>query len=434
MFTPPSVAYSIVLKRLEGVFYGWRIVGVALLVLTLTSLVVFQGLGIFLVALERQFGWSRAALSGAFSLGRAQGAVMGPLEGFFIDRFGPRRMVLIGYVVMGIGFILFSIVQELWQFYAAFFVVTMGAGLGSWMAMISTVNNWFLRKRALAMSIVLSGTHIGGFLVPAMALGIESHGFEKVTLVIGVILLAIAIPVSRVMRSFPEEYGLRPDGVTEERNPAPTKVNEAPPNPEVDFTPRQAVKTRAFWLIAAAHIGNAPPMITMAIHLGPKLTDSGLSLSMAGVVIATFTATALPAQVFAGYLGDRISKPKLISLFLCLQGVSLVLIATTDALHWAFIFAVLFGIAFGGRLPLLFSIRGDYFGRKAFATITGFSQLPSNLLMIVGPLFAGYMFDRTGSYFVPIITIACVSFFGALMILPAKKPSLIQTQGIVGSE
>ena len=435
MFLSPAVVYAKVSKRVHGVFYGWWLTGVVLLVLTLTSLVVFQGLGIFLVALERQFGWSRAALSGAFSLGRAQGALMGPIEGFLIDRFGPRRMVLIGYTVMGIGFILFSFVQELWQFYGAFFVITMGAGLGSWLPMISAVNNWFLRRRALAMSIAMSGTHIGGFLVPAMALGIDSHGFEKVTLGIGIILIAIALPVSRFMRGSPEEYGLLPDGDSAESRSTHSKASPASSTPEADFTVRQALRTRAFWCIATAHIASAVPLVTIAIHLVPKLTDPpGLSLSMAGVVVATFTATALPAQFLAGYLGDRLPKPRLISGFLVLQGVSLVMIATTDAIHWAFIFAALFGIAFGGRLPLLFSIRGDYFGRKAFATITGISQFPSNLLMIVAPLFAGYMFDKTQSYFVPFITIAGISFLGSVLILLAKKPRLAQTPEVVAAE
>ena len=434
MFFSPTVVYAKVSKRVHGVFYGWWLTGVALLVLTLTSLVVFQGLGVFLVALERQFGWSRAALSGAFSLGRAQGALMGPIEGFLIDRFGPRRMVLIGYTLMGTGFILFSFVQEIWHFYGVFLIITLGGGLGSWLAMISAVNNWFVHRRALALSIAISGTHIGGFLVPAMALGIESHGFEKVTLGIGIILIAIALPVSRFMRNFPEEYGLLPYGASAESRSTHSRSSPAPSTPEPDFTVRQALRTRAFWSIATAHIASAVPLITIAIHLGPKLTDSGLSLSMAGVVVATYTALALPAQFLAGHLGDRLPKPRLISGFLVLQAVSLIMIATTDALYWAFIFAVLYGIAFGGRLPLLFSIRGEYFGRKAFATITGISQFPSNLLMIAAPLFAGYMFDTTQSYFVPFITIAGVSFLGSVLILLAKKPRLAQTPEAVAAE
>ena len=185
---------------------------------------------------------------------------------------------------------------------------------------------------------------------------------------------------------------------------------------------KEALQTRAFWFIAFAHIASAVPIVTLSIHLVPKLTDIGLSLSMAGVVVATYTVVALPVQFLSGYLGDKLPKPPLIFLFLTLQAVALLVIAQTNTIAGAFLFAVLFGIAFGGRMPLLFSIRGEYFGRKSFATIMGMSQLPSNLLMIGAPLFAGIMYDTTGSYFVPFTFFAGFTFAGAFLILFAKKP------------
>ncbi len=134
------------------IFYGWWLVGVAAFLLTLMSLTVFQGLGTILVALERQFGWSRTALSGAFSLARVEGAILGPVEGFLVDRVGTRRMVLIGYILMGLGFIWLGQVETLWQFYASFITITLGSGLGGWLAIIAMVNNWFTRQRTFAMA------------------------------------------------------------------------------------------------------------------------------------------------------------------------------------------------------------------------------------------------------------------------------------------
>ena len=196
----------------RGVFYGWWLVGIASFMLTLMSLTVFQGVGTLLVALERQFGWSRTALSGAFALARAEGAVLGPIEGFLVDRVGTRRMTLIGYLIMAVGFVLQSQVNSLWQFYVAFIVIALGSGLGGWLAMIAMVNNWFNRRRSIAMASAMSGAHFGGLLVPLFAYCIEVFEFRAVSLGIGVFMLLIIGPVVKVIRNHPEEYGMRPDG------------------------------------------------------------------------------------------------------------------------------------------------------------------------------------------------------------------------------
>ena len=128
------------------------------------SLTVFQGLGTVLVSLERQYGWSRTALSGAFSMARVEGAILGPIEGVLVDRVGTRRMVLIGFILMGIGFVWLSQVDNLIEFYAAFMTISLGSGLGGWLAIVAMVNNWFDKRRSFAMSIAMSGIHLGGLL------------------------------------------------------------------------------------------------------------------------------------------------------------------------------------------------------------------------------------------------------------------------------
>ncbi len=412
-------------SRAQGVFYGWWLVSLTLGLLTITSLGIFQGLGTFIVALERHFGWTRTSLTGAFSLARVEGSILGPISGMLIDRLGTRRMFMIGFSTMGIGFLLFSVVQELWQFYAAFVVITLGSGLGTWLALISGVNNWFIRRRAMALGVATAGIHLGGFLVPLLALGIESSGFRAVTAGIGIILLVLSVTASRFIRNRPEEYGLRPDGdpplEAASQGPAAAQWPQST-SAEPQFTAGQAIRTSAFWFIAMAHASSSVGIVTLAVHLVPKLTDEGASLQMAGLVVVTYTAIAIPFQILVGYLADRLPKPPLLAIFLSIQATSLVVIAVSTSLPMAFVFAVLFGVSFGGRMPLLTSIRGEYFGRRAFASITGLSQLPSNLLMLGAPLFAAYMHDTRGSYFIPFITLASFNYLGALVSLLAKKP------------
>ena len=396
--------------------------------LTIMSVSVFQGLGTFLVAMQREFGWSRTVLSGAFAFTRAQGAVIGPIEGYLIDKVGSRRMILLGYLLMALGFYLFSQVQSIWQFYLAFLVINLGSGLGGWLAIISVINNWFVRRRSMAMATAMSGIHFGGFLVPVLALGIESHGFRWTTLGISAFLLIIIVPVFKAVHNRPEDMGLMPDGdmpieaAGEPRTTGADRSARASGEDEPEFTVRQALRTNAFWIITMVHLASSVSIVTLALHLVPRLTDMGMSLSGAGMMVLLYTAVALPAQFLAGYLADRLPMPPLIFVFILLQGVAIMILSVSNTVQWVLVFAVLYGIGFGGRIPLLTTIRGEYFGRKAFATIMGVSQLPNNLAMIIAPLFAGFMFDRTGTYLVPFAAFGILNILGAFLMLMAKKP------------
>ena len=424
MWPFPFAVHTRAARHARGVFYGWWIVGLSLFIFTLTSVTTQHGLGTFVVVLERQFGWSRTALSGAFSVTRMEMAGLLPITAFLIDRVGSRRMSLIGFIIMGLGFLLLSYIENLWHFYLAFMVITLGFLLGGNLALITAVNNWFLKRRTLALAIAISGVHVGGFLVPLLALAFQSHGFRVTTFGIGVLFLLIAVLVPRLIRNRPEEYGLRPDGVPPELpsgEPSPTEASTVAEAGD-EFTARQALRTPAFWFITVVNLSSNIALVTLMVHLLPKLTDLGMSLSMAGLVVATYTGVALPVQFLSGYLADRFPKQPLIFGFLFIQSISIMVIALATNTYWAFLFALLYGIGFGGHIPLLVSIRGDYFGRKAFATITGLSMLPTNLVIIGAPLFAGYMFDTTNSYFIPFTTFAAFNLIGSFLILPLRRP------------
>ncbi|MEE3346471.1 MAG: MFS transporter [Chloroflexota bacterium] len=405
------------------VFYGWWLVGVAAFLLTLMSLTVFQGLGTILVALERQFGWSRTALSGAFSLARVEGAILGPVEGFLVDRVGTRKMVFIGYILMGLGFLWLGQVETLWEFYASFMLITLGSGLGGWLAIIAMVNNWFTRQRTFAMASAMSGIHFGGLLVPLLALGIEAFEFSGAATIIGVFLLIVVGPAAKAIRNHPEDMGLQPDGDSENSSESVLTEDDEP-----DFTAAQALRTPAFWILTVMQVASSVAIVTLALHLVPKLTDMGMTLSGAGTVVLTYTIVALPSQFLSGYFADRLPKTLMIAIFLAIQGIALTIIAFADTILLAYIFALLYGIGFGGRNPLTTAIRGEYFGRKAFATIMGISQFPMNIGMIGAPLFAGYMFDTTNSYVIPFSVFAILTFFGAFLMLFVKKPRKLTQQ------
>ena len=406
------------ITELGNVFYGWKMVAVVSFLIAVMSLGVFQGVGTYMVALERQFGWSRTALSGAFAFSRVQGAAIGPVEGFLIDRFGCRRMIIIGFSIMGVGFLFLSRTEEIWQFYLGFIILTLGSGLGGWLACVTIVNNWFIRKRSIAMSSAMSGIHIAGLLVSILAIVVDNFGFRNATTGIGVFVLLFCLPMTKFIRNRPEDYGLQPDGNSSQ----PTASGPVTTLGEPEFTARQALRTRAFWIITFVHLSSGVAVVSLALHLIPKLTDMGMSLSSAGVVVLTYTAIALPSQTVAGLMAERVPKTVAIFIFIAFQAAGITVIAVADSLPMVYLFAVLYGIGFGGRVPLLTAIRGDYFGRRSFATIMGLSQFPNNLSMIVAPLFAGYMFDTTGSYLIPFSVFAGLTALGGAAIWFAARP------------
>ena len=390
------------------------------------SVPMFQGMPAWFVSLEREFSWNRAQLSLAFSLTRVEGTVMGPVAGYLVDRLGPRRMVLLGLPVLGLGFILFSRVDHLWQFYAAFVVMSMGGGLGTWLPMMTVLNHWFLRRRSLAMALAMEGFALGGIvLVPALAWAVDTDapdriGWRVTAAGIGVGIIILAWPVSRLVRDRPEQYGLHPDG----QRPAPVSSSDrtGQENAQPNYTWQMAIRTGTFWLITIGHACSSIVIVTLMVHLGPMLDDRGFSLQTIGWVVATYTGVGALFTLIAGYVGDRVSIRLALFAFSVVQSVAVVVLLVAHTEWVAYAFAVLLGIGFGGRTPLTTAIRGAYFGRRAFASITGVSMIPMNILLLIAPLFAGIMFDERGSYTVPFMTIAIVSFFGAAMFLALREP------------
>ena len=409
------------LMRPNQIFYGWWLVGLTLLTLTSIITPIFQGLGFFFVALERNFGWSRAVLSVPFSLSRVEGAILGPIEGILTDRLGSRRMILIGLGILGAGFVGFSMVNGVVAYYITFLVIFAGAGLGGFFPLIAAINNWFNRHRTKAMAIGMLGINLGALLAPFLGRAMDLYGWRALALLIGIGVWLAAIPIAALVRNRPEDYGQLPDG---DHIGAMEVRTRAEQDEDVDFTVGEAVRTMAFWGITAAHGFSAIASVTIAVHIVPAMTDIGMSLPQAGTVVLTYGVAGAVCQVAAGFLGDRMPKPPLICAFVVVQGVGMVVAATIPTFSGAYVFALLYGIGLGGRVPLLTAVRGDFFGRRNFATILGVSQVPMNFAMVGAPIAAGYLFDTLGSYSVAFMGLAVFNFLGAGMILISRKPSL----------
>lgn len=391
---------------------------------------MWQAAGAFFVALQREFGWNRTLLSGAFAMTRAEGAVMGPVEGILSDKLGGRRTMLIGFVICVSGFLLLSTIQNPVSFYVAYVIMASGAGLAGYIPIVTIINFWFNRLRTIAIAGPLLGSSLGGALVPLLAWGIDEHGWRWVSAGCGVFLAFLAGPILMVIRDRPEPYGLRPDGDppdTDGISETGSIINASTSSREAltsGFTARQAIRTSAFWLISIAHAGTAILYTTIAIHLVPHLTDQGMSLPKAGVVVLVLTATTAAFQLVGGWLGDRLDKRYVVAVFMMVQAAGMIFLLRVDTFRLGLIFGFISGIGQGGRAPAMTSIRGDYFGRRSFGAIMGLSMIPMNIGMIIVPLVTGIIYDRLGSYDLSFIFLAGLALGGGGLMLIVRPPVL----------
>ena len=424
--------------RPRSVFYGWWLSGLAGLVMVISAVPVFHGMAVWAPVLRDHFGWSATQIGAALSLTRAEGALMGPIEGYLADKLGTRRMVLIGLLVLVGAFALFSQVNSLWVFYLAFILMSLGQGLGGWVPLMTMLNHWFSRRRGTAMGISMSVMTGGALLVvPAIAWAIEVDpdtesavlGWRATALVIAGVILVGALALPLLIRNRPQDMGLLPDGDSADessaarRAPTPEEVAASLP-PEPELTVRQALRTQAFWCIAFGH--GLASMIILAImsQLGLMMTEIGYSLQTVAWIVSLYNFIALPFQFAGGYIGDRIPTNVALFLFTALQGIAVVLITINTSIYMFYLFAILFGIGFGGRTPLTTAIRGEYFGRASFGRILGISTVPMNILLLISAPMAGFMREQLGDYQWAFLTLAILNGIGAVLFLIARKPRL----------
>jgi sugar phosphate permease len=407
------------------VFYGWWVVGAGFGLETLIGSLMFHAYGAYLVLLREEFGWSKTMLSAAFAMARAESGILGPVQGWLTDRFGPRVLIRVGMAIFSLGFILFSQIQGPVTFFLTFFMMALGSSLGGYLPIGVAIVAWFRRRRALALSLSASGMAVGGLLTPLVVLAMSRVGWRTTALASGLLAIAVGLPLAQLVRRRPEAYGLTPDGdaprAAESDAPARHVIGEP------DFTAREAMATRAFWYISIGH-GAAlfvvsAVMVHMVVHVTERL---GYSLPQAASVVALMTVMQGIGQLSGGWLGDRVSKRRIAAACMLAHAAGLLLLAFAWAFWMVLAFAVVHGLGWGMRGPLMSAIRADYFGSAAFGTITGLSSMVLMVGMMGGPLVAGILADRTGSYGLGFSVLAALAAVGSVFFLRARRPTLVR--------
>ena len=391
----------------------------------LQSCLLLQAFGAYVAILRDDMGWTKTQLAGAAALHQVEAAVLGPILGWVIDRFGAQGVIRFGVLVFGIGFMLLSQIDSLLSFYGAFIVVALGASLAGFFPINVALIHWFERKRARALSSVQFGFALGGIAMPVVAWSLATFGWRPTAFASGVVIIVLGFPLSLVMRRRPEDFGERVDG---EPAPSPAETAGADPQPAPparDFTAREALRTPAFWLLALGHGFALFVVSAVNVHAITHMKE-GLqySLEAASLVILLQTLSQLGGVVAGWFVGDRYDKRMLSAacMFLHMAG----LLSLTYALNHAMVvaYAITHGFAWGLRGPFMQAIRADYFGRSAIGMILGLSFMIVVLGQIGGGMISGILADATGNYRLGFTVVALLAGLGSVFFLLAKKPAL----------
>lgn len=417
-------------NKLAGLYIGWRMIAVSCAIRVLGGGLHAYGLSVFFLPVTQDLGLTRTATSLVFSLGRAQGALEGPLAGYCIDRYGPRPVIAIASALAGIGYLLLAGVHS----YAALLIVYMGVislsyQAGFMDATMALANTWFIRKRALAMSITSGSIALGGaLLTPLLAYAVHTWGWRIASIGAGAVFLLAGLPLSLLIHRSPESLGLLPDGEPPRQQGGETlDVDQATTRiMEHEFSLRETLRTHQFWLLAFATSFRVICSSAVLVHFVPILVWKGYSEPQAAFYLGVIALCGMPTHLLIGWLGDRIYKPRLMASFMMLGSLSIYFLFHGGA-AWQLWIAVLLFNVFEGLFPVTWATVGDFFGRKNFAKTRGTMSFLYTWGSVLGPVLAGAVYDRTQSYEALSWALFALCWLTALLygltLQPKTKPS-----------
>ena len=410
------------------IFFGWWIVLGAFLIQVLNGGLFFQAFQVYFSHLEREFGWTKTQIALAFTLSRAESGILGPFQGWLVDRFGTRSILQIGVILYATGFFVYANIQELWQFYGAYLIISFGSSLGGFITINAAIANWFDKKRSRAMGLASVGWGVSGWALPIVVFGMDALGWRGLAMWSGVLLLVVGIPITFLFRHSPEPYGYLPDGEKPEGGGRQQDGVPATARPILNlvargFTSREAMKTPSFWFVSFGHASAMLAVSAINAQFIPYLeSDLGMTAATGALIFTVLTTIMIVAQIFTGFLAERIEMRKIIVVCMVGHTIALGVLAIAETIPMLMVFAVIHGLSWGFRGPLMTAIRADYFGRSAFATIMGFSSLIVQLGTMSGPVIAAAVKDMMDAYAPAFWLMAFVTAAGAFLFAAARRP------------
>jgi len=410
------------------VFYGYWI-----LVATFFCLFIYAGCGfyafsLFVRPLQADFGWGRGEINAAFTILFLVSGVASPFIGKVVDRYGARRVISIGAAIVGLGFILLSVMSNLWHFYVVYAVIGVGITAIGQVPTSAIVSNWFEKRRGLVIGVMSTGIGIGGFALAPLVGGyiIPSFGWRISYRVLAMLAWVLIIPLTLlVMKTRPADMGLYPDG---RQAPDAMTGAEASFSTAKGLTLRMALATSAFWLICISFLLNQFSQIGLVQSQVPHLEDIGFPVVTAATALGFVGLASAIGKFGFGWLCDRIPAKYACSIGLGFMLTGLIIfmnIKLTSPLAMVWLYAFTTGLGSGSWLPTMSMLISTNFGLVAYGTIFGVVALFQNLGMAVSPLMAGYMYDTMNTYHLAFIIFLVLFGIAILAMLAVRRPKVL---------
>ncbi len=384
-------------------FYGWiNLFGLMLVYGSLCGTAIYA-YGVFLPAMGESFGWSRSSLSGPYVTFFIVGGLLGPVAGTTIARFGARANIIVCNIVVALGLLSMSQVGAIWHIYL-FFGVMVGVGIafGEFIPITTVINNWFIRKKPLAMGLLFASGGIGGFAMPPMiSWGILNLGWRWAWVCLAAIHIVLGVLIAgSLIRGHPEDIGQVPDGISPNADPADSsRVSVSRVyHTATDWEVGAALRSSALWMIAALFAIILFVVNMLGTHQVAYLQDVGFSPMVSATALGTMLGLSIIGRLLSGILGLRFEGPHLAVFFLASLGAGVLCLLFARNIFTVYLYSALTGIGFGGMIVLMPNLFGAYFGRTHYARIIGWTTPGVTLIAAVSPYIAGALYDAGGTY------------------------------------
>ncbi len=402
--------------KLKHLHYGWVMVVIGACILAAYVTIIYT-FGIFIIPITMEFNWDRGALSGAFSMYTLIGGFLGIFGGRLSDTYGPRPLATIGGLFIGIGFLLMSQVSSLWQVYLIWGVL-FGVGGGScYIPVTSTIPRWFAKRRGIAVGITVTGIGLGGVISPTLAQWlISSYDWRQACIILGLITSIIIIPLAQFMKHSPQRVGLKPygeNGTIEDKQPSASIVG--------GLSFKQAIKTSRFWLFGLILFCFVFAVLVIIVHIAPYAVDIGISAIVAASAVSILAAASVIGRFSLGFISDRIGARRVLTACLVTVTLALIWLLFSKEIWMLYAFAVVFGVAFGGIVPLQPLVVADLFGLSSLGIIFGTVHFLGTIGGALGAPLAGSIFDVTRSYHLAFLICVIIGVLATILSLILLK-------------
>lgn len=390
-------------QKRPRIFYGWYIVAASFASNVFVSGAYWQGFQVFFLPILREFGWSRAALSGAFSLRQVEVGAFAPFLGFIVDRYGPKRVIMASGFLLGLGMILVAQTFSIWSFYLFFMVASIGAsGTSHAIGWAVAISRWFKRRRGIALGIGMSGPIMTGVVLFFLAWFVDQYGWRNSMMGTGVLLWITVIPMAMLIKESPESVGLLPDGDIPEPVVAESGgvANRPLVASEQGYSAGDALRSKPFWIVSIIFASMFFGTSAIQVHQVPFFESEGFSTTEAAVTVSLVFFLSGFGRIGAGYLADLVDIRYLLAFMAGFHVLAwfYLSVAGTGSLWAAVPFTVLFGVPFGAMVSVRPIILAQLFGTRALGSLSGMLQATALASGIVAPVFMGWVFDVRDDY------------------------------------